>query len=198
MRWPSISLFAGLIFSFFSSVTISSPVNSIHLGTVSRYQISKQDWLLKRNLAASIPLHTELQPLRQRSFVDDLGEGWQMFLTHGEYFVPVQEAAADLREFYRWTMSEAMDYMLMKHQQYDYFAFKSGHLAMTWSCSRTGIPWILVHTFTSHMLEATYRGFTGQYSMRFRHTEGLVIDVALQILPVAIRALHGSSSSNTR
>ena len=194
MHWASISLFAGLAFSSFSLLITCSPTNHFAFsGGAPQYEISKQDRLLKRAQEAPASPHVTFQSLRRRTLVDDLGEGWEMFLTHAENFFPIPEAAADLRDFYIFTITKASDYMMMNHEQYNSFAFRSGNLAMTWRCSRSNIPWIFVHTFALQMLQATYRGFTAQFSMHFRHTHGLVIDVMLQVLPVAAQSFHGST-----
>lgn len=196
MHWHSILLFACLTFSSFNILITCSPTNSFTLSGAPRYETSKQDRLPKPDEEVPTSLHTTFQPLRRRSLVDDLGEGWEMFLTHIEDFQPLQEAAADLRNFYMSTMSEAQDYMMNNHEEYNRFAFRNGNLAMTWQCESFGIPWILVHTVTSQLLLATYRGFATQFHMRFRHTHGTIIDVGLQVLPVAVQAFYGSTGSN--
>ena len=61
-----------------------------------------------------------------------------------------------------------------------------------WQCDRAVIPWILVHTVASQMLQATLRGFATQFSMQFRHTHGIVIEVVLQVLPAAVQATRSS------
>lgn len=194
MHSVSILLFAALTFiSVVKLLVTCSPTNYFpHLGPAPQYEISKQNGLLKRDQKVPTSLYTTFQPLRRRSLVADLGEGWEIFLTHSENFLPISDATEDLGKFYRRTLDEVRGYVLTNHEQYNTFAFRSGNLAMTWQCDMSDIPWKLVHTVASQLLQATYRGFATQFSMQFRHTHGIVIEVVLQVLPAAVQALLDS------
>lgn len=194
MHRVSISLFAALTFLSLNILVTCWPTSKFPHSGAPQYETSKYDGSPKRDQKVHTSLYTTFQPLRQRSLVDDLGEGWEIFLTHSEnFFLPISDATGDLSNFYMRVMDEVRGYMMTNHEQYNTFAFKSGNLAMTWQCDRAGIPWTLVHTVASQMLQATYRGFATQFSMQFRHTHGMVIEVVLRVLPAAVQALHGST-----
>jgi len=193
MRRFELPLFAVLFLSNFSILVIPCPFEH---SISSHEEHEPRSWPSK---ITTLSLNN-FNPVRKRNN-DILGDGWSMQMIHAAAFLPVEDAALSLADFYRYIMDEALKHMMNSHQGYNALSLTRGQLALSWWCPQTIIPWSLIHTFASEMLEATYRGYAGEYAIRFTHLRGMAIDVVLQVAPFAMQALrlaHGDTSGTSR
>ena len=147
--------------------------------------------------ATKTPSLTRFNPIHKRND-DILGDGWSMQMIHSDIFFPVEIAAVQLIDFYRYVIEQVQSYSQSDPLGYRALALTRGQLALNWWCPQTEIPWSLIHTFAEQMLQATFLGYTGQFAMRFTHLQGIAIDVVLQVGPFAVEALglaHGDRNS---
>lgn len=199
MRGFESPLFAVLFLSNFSIPVIS---NLIARDSRSEYSTSSHDEHEPRSWPSEITtLSLNNFNSVQKRTNDILGDGWSMQMTHAAAFFPIEDAAHSLADFYQYIMDEALRHMMNGHPGYDELALTRGQLALSWWCPQTKIPWSLIYTFASEMLQGTYRGYTREYAIRFTHLRGMAIDVVLQVAPFAIQALrlaHGDTSGTSR
>lgn len=174
------------------NIVATSPTNSNARSLKLATRYGKLE-IVPYNSAISILSLTNSNFLRKRDD-DILGDGWSMHMIHADAFLPTENAAADLINFYTYVLDEVIRYSDLDRPEYKGFALTQGRLALNWWCAQMPIPWSLVHTFALEMLRATFRGYAGQFAMRFTHVGGIAIDVVLQVGPFAVQALgmaHG-------
>lgn len=199
MRGFESPLFAVLLLSNFSVPVVS---NLIARDIRSEYSTSSHDKHEPRSWPSEITT-LSLNNFRsvQKRINGILGDGWSMQMTHAAAFIPVEDAALTLADFYLYIMEEAFRQMANGHPGYGALSLTKGQLALSWWCPQTNVPWTLIHTFATEMLQGTYRGYAGEYAIRFTHLRGLAIDVVLQVAPFAMQALrsaHGGTSGTSR
>lgn len=199
MRGFEFPLFAVLFLSNFSILVVSSPMAldiRSAFSTSSDDEYKPRSWLSK---TTSLSLNNFNHVQKRNN--DFLGDGWSMQMIHAAAFLPVEDAALSLADFYHYVMVEASRHMRDGHNGYKALSLTRGQLALSWWCPRTAIPWSLVYTFASEMLQGTHRGYAGEYAIRFTHFHGIAIDVVLQVAPFAMQALrlaHGATSGTNK
>jgi len=199
MRGFEIPLFAVLFLFGLSILVTPNPINH---KTRLRNSVSRYDEHEPRSSPSGITTLSfdNFDPVRKRNN-DVLGDGWSMHMIHAATFLPVEDAARSLADFYHYIMDEALKNIMDGHLGYNSLSLTKGQLVLSWSCPQMDIPWGLIYDFAFEMLKGTHRGYAGEYAIRFTHLRGTAIDVILQVAPFTMQALrlaHGDTRGTSR
>ena len=142
---------------------------------------------LCHSLPHSVPAPQSLSPPTKRNLLlrrdDDpfLGEDWAIALMENQAaFVPHNQAAAALSDFYTSLLTIAQNPPTLPHQ---WLTHRIGRVMIIMHCDQIPLPWDLIVRFAQKMLDFTHRGYTSSYRMVFRHElYGYTITAVLSIL----------------
>ncbi|KAG6999403.1 hypothetical protein G7Y79_00035g070750 [Physcia stellaris] len=133
--------------------------------------------LQSRSTEATTPVLSS-KALHKRSI---LGDGWDVYWFDGPAYFPVDTAARVLIDFYIGVLRQTILNAASNRTPLNRFSFRRGHIALSCYCRLGPIPWDLLHTIATEMLESTMRGYTGQYIAKFVHADGLEIDLDMAV-----------------
>lgn len=189
----------GLLFVLSVRLVFTKPVwsSAVHL------ELGLYDDLISRPNDHWIPVQSpstdattrvpSSKPLHKRI---TLGDDWEMYWFDGPAYFPVDTAAKMLVDFYVEVLRQVILNSHSNNPPLNRFSFRKGHIALSCFCRFTPLPWALLHTIVTDMLEFTLKGYTGQYFARFVHAGGLEFDLDMVVGAagpvVAQDALSGS------
>ena len=127
-----------------------------------------------------------------------LGEDWEVYWFDGPAYFPVDTAAKILIDFYTEVLRQTVLNSVSNRPPLNRFSFRKGHIAFSCYCRWVPIPWDLLQTMATEMLEFTMKGYTGQYLAKFVHAEGMEIELDMAVGaagPVAAQDTLSSSGN---
>lgn len=188
-----LSIYVSIYVVFITPIS-SSPI-LLELGLYNDLISRPSDHLIplqSRSTEATTPVASS-KALHKRSI---LGDDWEVYWFDGPAYFPVDTAAKVLIDFYVEVLRQTILNSASNHPPLNRFSFRRGHIAFSCYCRWAPIPWDLLHTIATEMLEFTMKGYTAQYIAKFVHAEGWEIDLDMAVGAAGPVAAQDTLSSN--